>query len=140
MDNRPLKFEEFEQRVLQAVYVSATPGSYEYEHCKKDEIVEQIIRPTGLIDPKIEIRPTKHQIDNLLEEIRATTTKKERVLITTVTKKSAEDLAEYLIEAGVKAKYLHSEIETLERIEILTERSEERRVGKECRSRWSPYH
>ncbi|GAG47324.1 unnamed protein product, partial [marine sediment metagenome] len=96
MDNRPLKFEEFEQRILQAVYVSATPGPYEYEHCKKDEIVEQIIRPTGLVDPKIDVRPAKHQIDNLLEEIRTTTARKERVLITTVTKKSAEDLAEYL--------------------------------------------
>ncbi len=120
-DNRPLRFEEFESKVKQAIYVSATPGNYEYENCEKDEIVEQIIRPTGLIDPEIEVRPTKHQIDNLLEEVKATTAKNFRVLITTVTKKSAEDLAEYLIEAGVKAKYLHSEIETLERIEILTD-------------------
>ncbi len=121
MDNRPLKFEEFESRICQAIYVSATPGKYEYAHCSKDEIVEQIIRPTGLIDPSIEVRPSTHQIDDLLNEIRTTTGKGFRVLVTTVTKKSAEDLAEYLIESGVKAKYLHSEIETLERIEILTE-------------------
>ncbi|MCF7917772.1 excinuclease ABC subunit UvrB [Candidatus Gracilibacteria bacterium] len=121
MDNRPLRFQEFESRVNQAVYVSATPGKYEYEHCDRKDIVEQIIRPTGLVDPSIEIRSTKHQIDDLLNEIKKTTTKGDRVLVTTVTKKSAEDLSEYLIEAGVKAKYLHSEIETLERIEILTE-------------------
>lgn len=121
MDNRPLKFDEFESRVRQAVYVSATPGKYEYEHSDKKDIVEQIIRPTGLLDPSVEVRPTKHQIDDLLNEVKKTTTKGDRVLITTVTKKSAEDLSEYLIEAGVKAKYLHSEIETLERIEILTE-------------------
>ncbi len=120
-DNRPLKFSEFENKIKQAVYVSATPGKYEYANCRKDEIIEQIIRPTGLIDPSIEIRPTKHQIDDLLNEVKRITAKNERVLITTVTKKSAEDLAEHLIESGVKAKYLHSEIETLERIEILTE-------------------
>ncbi len=121
LDNRPLKFSEFEDRVQQAIYVSATPGKYEHENCAKKDFAEQIIRPTGLLDPSIEVRPTKHQIDNLLEEVRKTTKKGDRVLITTVTKKSAEDLSEYLIEAGVKAKYLHSEIETLERIEILTE-------------------
>ncbi len=120
-DNRPLKFSEFENKIKQAVYVSATPGKYEYANCRKDEIIEQIIRPTGLIDPSIEIRPTKHQIDDLLNEVKRITAKDERVLITTVTKKAAEDLAEHLIESGVKAKYLHSEIETLERIEILTE-------------------
>ncbi|MCF7846560.1 MAG: excinuclease ABC subunit UvrB [Candidatus Gracilibacteria bacterium] len=121
LDNRPLKFEEFESRVTQAVYVSATPGKYEYAHSPRGEIVEQIIRPTGLLDPTIEIRSTQHQIDNLLEEVRETIARKNRILITTVTKKSAEDLAEYLIEAGIKAKYLHSEIETIERIEILRE-------------------
>ena len=120
-DNRPLRFDEFESKLRQAIYVSATPGNYEYDNCDKDEIVEQIIRPTGLVDPQIEVRGTKHQIDDLLNEVKVTTAKNFRVLITTVTKKSAEDLAEYLIEAGVKAKYLHSEIETLERIEILTE-------------------
>ncbi|MCF7812597.1 excinuclease ABC subunit UvrB [Candidatus Gracilibacteria bacterium] len=119
MDNRPLKFNEFEQRIRQAIYVSATPGKYEYAHCDKKDIVEQIIRPTGLLDPPIEVRSTKHQIDNLLEEVKKTTEKGFRALITTVTKKSAEDLAEYLIEVGVKAKYLHSEIDTLERVEIL---------------------
>ncbi len=121
MDNRPLKFDEFEAKIPQAVYVSATPGKYEYEHCKKEEFAEQIIRPTGLLDPSIEVRGTDHHIDNLMEEVRDTIKRKSRVLITTVTKKSAEALSEYLIEAGVKAKYLHSEIETLERIEILTE-------------------
>ncbi len=121
LDNRPLKFDEFESKINRAVYVSATPGKYEYENSDKADIVEQIIRPTGLLDPKIEIRPTKNQIDDIMVEVKATLKKKDRVLITTVTKKSAEDLAEYLIEQGVKAKYLHSEIETLERIEILTE-------------------
>jgi excinuclease ABC subunit B len=121
MDNRPLKFEEFEQKIPQAIYVSATPGKYEYTHCKKSEIIEQIIRPTGLLDPQIEVRSPDHYIDDLLEEIHATIKKNERVLVTTVTKKDAEKLSEFLIEAGIKAKYLHSEIETLERIEILTE-------------------
>lgn len=121
MDNRPLKFEEFESKIKQAVYVSATPGKYEYAHCSKDEIVEQIIRPTGLLDPHVEVRPSKNHIDDLLHEVKKTLKRKARVLITTVTKKSAEDLADYLIENGVKAKYLHSDIETLERIEILTE-------------------
>ena len=120
-DNRPLKFAEFEGKVGQAVYVSATPGSYEYEHCVDDHIVEQIIRPTGLLDPGIEVRSSKNSVDDVMNEIRATTKAGFRVLITTVTKKSAEDLSEYLVEAGVKAKYLHSDIETLERVEILTE-------------------
>ncbi len=120
-DNRPLKFDEFESKIKQAIYVSATPGKYEYANCGKGEIVEQIIRPTGLLDPHVEIRPTENQIDAIMEDIQANIKKGFRVLITTVTKKSAEDLAEFLIEAGIKAKYLHSEIVTLERIEILTE-------------------
>jgi excinuclease ABC subunit B len=121
MDNRPLKFPEFEQRVKQAIYVSATPGKYEYEHTDKENIIEQIIRPTGLLDPHIEVRPTENQVDNIMEEVTATIKKGDRVLVTTVTKKSAEDLSEYFIEQGLKSKYLHSEIETLERIQILTE-------------------
>lgn len=121
MDNRPLKFEEFEEKIGQTVYVSATPGKYEYANCDKADIAEQIIRPTGLLDPKIEIRPSKNSVDDVLHEVHATIKRNARVLITTVTKKNAEDLSEYLIENGVKAKYLHSDIETLERIEILTE-------------------
>ena len=121
MDNRPLKFPEFDQRVKQAIYVSATPGKYEYEHTDKENIIEQIIRPTGLLDPHIEVRPTENQVDNIMEEVTATIKKGDRVLVTTVTKKSAEDLSEYFIEQGLKSKYLHSEIETLERIQILTE-------------------
>ena len=121
MDNRPLKFEEFEGRVKQAIYVSATPGNYEYENTDKGHVIEQIIRPTGLLDPNIDVRPTKNQIDDILEEVKGTIKKGDRVLITTVTKKSAEDLAEYFVEQGLKSKYLHSEIETLERIQILTE-------------------
>lgn len=120
-DNRPLKFSEFEEHVNQAVYISATPGKYEFEHSSKKNIVEQIIRPTGLVDPAVEVRPTKHQIDDLLEEIRKTLEKGERVLITTITKKSAEKLTDYLVEADLKAKYLHSEVDTLDRIEILRE-------------------
>lgn len=121
LDNRPLKFEEFEKKIGQAIYVSATPGKYEYAHCEGDQIAQQIIRPTGLLDPQIEVRPTKDHIDKVLEDVRATIKKDERILITTVTKKGAEDLSEYLIENGIKAKYLHSEIDTLERVEILTE-------------------
>ncbi|REI09055.1 excinuclease ABC subunit UvrB [Staphylococcus felis] len=117
LDNRPLKFEEFEEKAHQLVYVSATPGPYELEHT--DEMVEQIIRPTGLLDPKIEVRPTKNQIDDLLSEIQERVDKNERVLITTLTKKMSEDLTTYLKEAGVKVNYLHSEIKTLERIEII---------------------
>ncbi|EGQ2975085.1 excinuclease ABC subunit UvrB [Staphylococcus pseudintermedius] len=117
LDNRPLKFEEFEQKAKQRVYVSATPGPYEIEHT--DEMIEQIIRPTGLLDPKIEVRPTKNQIDDLLSEIQERTEQGERVLITTLTKKMSEDLTTYLKEAGVKVNYLHSEIKTLERIEII---------------------
>lgn len=117
LDNRPLKFEEFEQKAKQLVYVSATPGPYEIEHT--DEMIEQIIRPTGLLDPKIEVRPTKNQIDDLLSEIQERTEQGDRVLITTLTKKMSEDLTTYLKEAGVKVNYLHSEIKTLERIEII---------------------
>lgn len=117
LDNRPLKFEEFEEKANQLVYVSATPGPYELEHT--DEMVEQIIRPTGLLDPKIDVRPTKNQIDDLLSEIQERVAKNERVLITTLTKKMSEDLTTYLKEAGVKVNYLHSEIKTLERIEII---------------------
>ncbi|MBI5971816.1 MULTISPECIES: excinuclease ABC subunit UvrB [Staphylococcus] len=117
MDNRPLKFEEFEQKTKQLVYVSATPGPYELEHT--DEMVEQIIRPTGLLDPKIDVRPTKNQIDDLLSEIQDRIDKNERVLVTTLTKKMSEDLTTYMKEAGIKVNYLHSEIKTLERIEII---------------------
>jgi excinuclease ABC subunit B len=118
-DNRPLTFEEFENHVHQAVYVSATPGPYEMEHTAKEDVVEQIIRPTGLIDPEISVRPTKNQIDDLLGEIQERVRKRQRVLVTTLTKRMAEELADYLTEAGVKTHYLHSEIVTLERVEIL---------------------
>lgn len=117
LDNRPLKFEEFEAKGHQFVYVSATPGPYEIEHT--DEMVEQIIRPTGLLDPIVEVRKSEHQIDDLMEEIRQRIEKNERVLITTLTKKMSEDLTTYLKEAGIKVNYLHSEIKTLERIEII---------------------
>jgi len=118
-DNRPLRFEEFEKHVYQAIYTSATPGKYEFKNTKKQYVIEQIIRPTGLIDPPVEVRPTEHQIDDLLEEIRKVIERKERVLITTLTKKSSEKLTDFLLEADFKVKYLHSDIETLERIEIL---------------------
>lgn len=117
LDNRPLTFEEFEKKAHQLVYVTATPGPYELEH--SDEVVEQIIRPTGLLDPKIDVRPTKNQIDDLLSEIQDRIDKNERVLITTLTKKMSEDLTTYMKEAGIKVNYLHSEIKTLERIEII---------------------
>jgi excinuclease ABC subunit B len=117
MDNRPLKFDEFEKKIKQIVYVSATPGPYELEHCPK--MIEQIIRPTGLIDPKIEVRPTKGQIDDLIGEINDRISKDERVLVTTLTKKMSEDLTDYLKEIGIKVRYLHSDIKTLERMQIL---------------------
>ena len=117
LDNRPLKFEEFEDKTNQLVYVSATPGPYELEHT--DEMVEQIIRPTGLLDPKIDVRPTENQIDDLLSEIQTRIDRDERVLVTTLTKKMSEDLTTYMKEAGIKVNYLHSEIKTLERIEII---------------------
>ncbi|WP_088833374.1 excinuclease ABC subunit UvrB [Paenibacillus tyrfis] len=119
LDNRPLRFEEFEEKVNQIIYVSATPGPYELEHCP--EMVQQIIRPTGLVDPVIEVRPTKGQIDDLLEEIQDRIKKDERVLVTTLTKKMAEDLTDYFKEIGIKIRYLHSDIKTLERMQILRE-------------------
>jgi excinuclease ABC subunit B len=118
MDNRPLNFEEFEARVGQTIYVSATPGPYELTR-SAGEVVEQIIRPTGLTDPRVEVRPVKGQIDDLLGECRARAERSERVLVTTLTKKMAEDLTEYFAEVGVRVRYLHSDIETLERIRIL---------------------
>jgi len=118
LDNRPLQFEEFETRVNQAVYVSATPGPYELTK-SAGVVVEQIIRPTGLIDPEAEVRPVRGQIDDLLHEIRKRVERHERVLVTTLTKRMAEDLAEYYSEVGVKCRYMHSEIETLERVKIL---------------------
>jgi excinuclease ABC subunit B len=118
LDNRPLTFEEFEHRMNQVVYVSATPGPYELTRAG-GEVVEQVIRPTGLVDPQVEIRPVKGQVDDLLEEIRVRAEKNERVLVTTLTKRMAEDLSEYFSEIGVKCRYLHSEVETLDRIKIL---------------------
>jgi len=118
LDNRPLTFEEFEHRARQTVYVSATPGPYELTKTS-GEVVEQIIRPTGLVDPEVEVRPTRNQVDDLLDEIRKRAEANERVLVTTLTKRMAEDLAEYYAEVGVKCRYLHSEIETLERVKIL---------------------
>ncbi|MDR9853316.1 excinuclease ABC subunit UvrB [Paenibacillus sp. VCA1] len=117
LDNRPLQFEEFEDKVNQIIYVSATPGPYEMEHC--NTMVEQIIRPTGLLDPVIEVRPTEGQIDDLIGEIRERIDRDERVLVTTLTKKMAEDLTDYLKEIGIKVRYLHSDIKTLERMAIL---------------------
>ena len=118
VDNRPLKFEEFERCLSQVVYVSATPGPYELNHAGKD-VVEQIIRPTGLMDPMIEVRPAKGQVDNLLGEVRSEAAKGNRVLVTTLTKRMAEDLTEYYHDLGVKVRYLHSDIKTLERAEIV---------------------
>ena len=116
-DNRPLKFEEFEERIGQAVFVSATPGPYERE--RADQVVEQVIRPTGLLDPKVEVRPVTGQIDDLMEEIRTRSAKNERVLVTTLTKKMAEDLTEYLKNAGIRVRYMHSDVQTIERMEII---------------------
>ena len=116
-DNRPLRFEEFMEKVNQAVFLSATPSPYEIEI--STQVVEQIVRPTGLIDPEVLVRPTKGQIDDLVGEIRTRTDRDQRVLVTTLTKKMAEDLTEYLLELGLRVRYLHSEIDTLERIEIL---------------------
>ena len=117
-DNRPLKFNEFEDRINQCIFVSATPADYEKEH-SKDNVVEQIIRPTGLLDPEIEVKPIENQIDDLIEQIRIRTEKKERVLVTTLTKKMAEDLSAYLAGIDIKVKYMHSDIKTLERMEII---------------------
>jgi excinuclease ABC subunit B len=117
IDNRPLRFEEFRERVGQVVYMSATPGPYELEH--STAIVEQIVRPTGLVDPEVQIRPTQGQIDDLLGEIRARAENDQRILVTTLTKKMAEDLTDYLVEMGTRVRYLHSEVDTLQRIEIV---------------------
>ncbi len=117
LDNRPLTYDEFEKHINQIVYVSATPGTYEIN--KSSQVAEMIIRPTGLVDPEVDVRPTRHQIDDLMEEIRLRVGKSERVLVTTLTKKMAEDLTDYLLENGLRVRYLHSEIDTLERIAIL---------------------
>ncbi|MEY2737513.1 MAG: hypothetical protein RL683_631 [Actinomycetota bacterium] len=119
LDNRPLKFSEFEERVGQTVYLSATPGKYEL--ARADGAVEQIIRPTGLVDPKIVVKPSKGQVDDLLEEIRVRAERNERVLVTTLTKRMAEDLTEFFGDAGVRVRYLHSDVDTLRRVELLTE-------------------
>jgi excinuclease ABC subunit B len=119
LDNRPLRWDEFQQRVGQTVYLSATPGKYEMG--VSDGVVEQIIRPTGLIDPQIVVKPTKGQIDDLLEQIRVRVAKDERVLVTTLTKKMSEELTDFLTEAGVRVRYLHSDVDTLRRVELLRE-------------------
>ena len=117
-DNRPLKFEEFFGKIPQVVYISATPSDYELEH-SGDEVVEQLVRPTGIVEPSIEIRETKNQIDDLMDEIKIRVSKKQRVLVTTLTKKMAEELTDYYLEYGIKVKYMHSDIDTLERTEII---------------------
>jgi len=117
LDNRPLRFDEFEKMRPQTIYVSATPGAYEKEH--SDQIAEQVVRPTGLIDPEVEIRPVATQVDDVLSEINIRAAKKERVLITTLTKRMSEDLTDYLTEHGVRVRYLHSDIDTVERMEII---------------------
>jgi excinuclease ABC subunit B len=117
LDNRPLRFEEFVKKVDQAVFMSATPGEYEFRVSKR--VAEQIVRPTGLIDPEVEIRPTRGQVDDLMEEIRKRAEAGQRVLVTTLTKKMAEDLTDYLLEMGVRVRYLHSEVDTIQRIEII---------------------
>jgi excinuclease ABC subunit B len=120
MDNRPLRWEEFTDRIGQTVYLSATPGPYELGRVQGD-VVEQVIRPTGLVDPEVVVKPTKGQIDDLVHEIRLRTEKNERVLVTTLTKKMSEDLTDYLLELGIKVRYLHSEVDTLRRVELLRE-------------------
>lgn len=117
LDNRPLKFEEFERRMRQCIFVSATPADYEKEHA--GQVVEQVVRPTGLVDPEVEVRPATHQVDDVLQEIRIRVDKNERVLITTLTKRMAEQLTDYLTDNGVKVRYLHSDVDTVERVEIL---------------------
>ena len=119
MDNRPLKWDEFTARIGQTVYLSATPGPYELD--RSDGVVEQIIRPTGLVDPLVTVKPTEGQIDDLLEQVRARVEKDERVLVTTLTKKMAEELTTYLAERGVRVEYLHSDVDTLRRVELLRE-------------------
>ena len=118
VDNRPLTFDEFEQRVGQTVYMSATPGDFELTS-SDGEYVEQVIRPTGLVDPKVNVKPTKGQIDDLIDEVRTRISQQERVLVTTLTKRMAEDLTDYLLEQGIKVRYLHSDIDTLQRVELL---------------------
>lgn len=125
LDNRPLKFEEFENKINQCVFVSATPAEYEEEH-SKENVVEQIIRPTGLLDPKITVKPVTNQVDDLIEEIRKRVEKSERVLVTTLTKKMAEDLTAYLANLDIKVRYMHSDIKALERMEIIRDL----RIGK----------
>ncbi|RZJ56033.1 MAG: excinuclease ABC subunit UvrB [Acidovorax sp.] len=117
LDNRPLKFEEFEQRMRQAIFVTATPAEYERTH--SGQIVDQVVRPTGLVDPQVEVRPATHQVDDVLQEIRIRVEKRERVLITTLTKRMAEQLTDYLTDNGVKVRYLHSDVDTVERVEII---------------------
>ena len=118
VDNRPLTFDEFEERVGQTVYMSATPGDFEMTS-SGGEFVEQVIRPTGLVDPKVTVKPTKGQIDDLIDEVRGRIASQERVLVTTLTKRMAEDLTDYLLEQGIKVRYLHSDIDTLQRVELL---------------------
>jgi excinuclease ABC subunit B len=117
LDNRPLKFEEFEQRMRQVIFVTATPADYERTH--SGQIVDQVVRPTGLVDPEVEVRPATHQVDDVLQEIRIRVEKSERVLITTLTKRMAEQLTDYLTDNGVKVRYLHSDVDTVERVEII---------------------
>ena len=117
LDNRPLRFEEFERRMPQTVFVSATPADYEKQN--SGQVVEQVVRPTGLIDPVIEVRPVMTQVDDLMSEVRLRTAKQERVLVTTLTKRMAEDLTDYFSEHQIKVRYLHSDIDTVERVEII---------------------
>ena len=117
LDNRPLKFDEFETKMRQAVFVSATPGAYEQDHA--GQVVEQLVRPTGLVDPEVDVRPATHQVDDVLQEIRSRVELNERVLITTLTKRMAEQLTDYLSDNGVKVRYLHSDVDTVERVEII---------------------
>lgn len=124
LDNRPLRFDEFEARIPQFIYVSATPGDYELRVSQND--VEQIIRPTGLLDPKIDVRPVRGQIDDLEDEIRERVARKERVLVTTLTKRMAEDLTDHLLDAGIKVNYMHSDTATMDRVEILRSCARER--------------
>lgn len=132
LDNRPLKFEEFEKKIKQCIFVSATPAEYEEEHSKTN-VVEQIIRPTGLLDPKITVKPVTNQVDDLMEEIRKRTEKNERILVTTLTKKMAEDLTAYLANLDIKVRYMHSDIKALERMEIIRDL----RIRKIRRTSWN---
>src|SRR5690606_23839308 len=118
LDNRPLRFEEFEKLVHQVIYVSATPAPYERERAGA-RIAEQVTRPTGLVDPEVEVRPARGQVDDLLGEIKRSAEKKQRVLVTTLTKRMAEELTDYYVECGVRVKYMHSDIDTIERTELV---------------------